>query len=108
LINTDATLAKPFYTELFGWDRYNKEMPDRVKPVEDDVVSIMLMQSGIEGTPAMWGTYVTVDDVDTRVVKAEILGANIMVSPQNLHDVGRFAVICDPQGKMLTMITYSS
>ena len=60
------------------------------------------------GTPPAWGAYVTVDDVDQQVSRAETLGGRIVLPPQDIPNVGRFAVISDPQGAMLSMITYTS
>ena len=38
---------------------------------------------------------------------AETLGGKIMVAPQDIPGVGRFAVIQDPQGAVISLITYS-
>ena len=51
--------------------------------------------------------YVTVRDVvDASARKAEELGATVMVPPTDIPDVGRFCVFRDPQGAVLSMITY--
>ncbi len=60
-----------------------------------------------KGAPVAWGSYVTVDDVDKQVGKVESLGGTILMPPRDIPNVGRFAVISDPQGAMLTIITYS-
>ena len=58
------------------------------------------------GMPPTWGAYVTVDDVEATVAQAEKLGGKICIPPTDIPTVGRFAVIQDPQGAMLSVITY--
>ena len=59
-----------------------------------------------EGVPPHWGTYVTVEDVDATVKKAEELGAQVLMGPQDI-EVGRIATIRDPQGAAINVIKYS-
>jgi predicted enzyme related to lactoylglutathione lyase len=61
---------------------------------------------GAEGVPPHWGVYVTVDDVDTSARKAEELGAKTIVPPTDIPEVGRFYMFQDPQGAVLSVITY--
>ena len=55
----------------------------------------------------MWGCYVTVDDVDTTLAKVRSLGGSVLMEPMEVKGVGRMAVIQDPQGAALSVITYS-
>jgi predicted enzyme related to lactoylglutathione lyase len=59
-----------------------------------------------KGMPPSWGSYVTVDDVESRVAQVKSLGGKLVVEPRDIPNVGRFAVIADPQGAVLTMISY--
>jgi len=61
-----------------------------------------------EGTPPNWGGYVTVDDVDATARKAEELGAKILVPLTDIPNVGRFFVLQDPQGAVVSAITYAN
>ncbi len=61
-----------------------------------------------KGMPPMWGAYVTVDNVEVSAKQAEALDGNILVDARDIPEVGRFCVIADPQGAMLTIITYFS
>jgi predicted enzyme related to lactoylglutathione lyase len=56
--------------------------------------------------PPSWGAYVTVDDVDATAALAEKLGGKICIPPTDIPTVGCFTVIQDPQGAMLSAITY--
>ena len=112
LVTTDVKAAKQFYSALFGWsleDNNSGEIPYTMASAGDDqVAGIMAMPKEAQGMPPAWGAYVTVDDIDEQVNKAEKLGAKTLVEPRNIPNVGRFAVISDPQGAMLTMITYTN
>jgi hypothetical protein len=79
-----------------------------LKAGSDPVGGIMAMPPQIpQGTPPHWGTYVTVDDVDTVARRAQELGGKTLVPPTDIPDVGRFAVLQDPQGAALGVITYT-
>jgi predicted enzyme related to lactoylglutathione lyase len=56
------------------------------------------------GAPPSWIGYVAVDDVDASTDKAKALGGAVHVPPTDIPEVGRFAVIADPQGAALAMI----
>lgn len=111
LMTTDVAKAKAFYTKLFGWE--TEEMTSTgmpytvVKAGGKGIGGITSMpQDAPKGTPPMWGIYVTVDDVDATARTAEQLGAKLLVPPQDIPKVGRFCVIQDPQGAVISAITY--
>ena len=110
LMTTDVDAAKAFYTKLFGWDCEDMAMPGMtytvVKAGAKEIGGIMTIPKEAQGTPPVWGTYVTVDDVDLTARTAEQLGAKILVPPMDIPKVGRFCVIQDPQGAVINAITY--
>lgn len=112
LMTTDVSSAKAFYRELFGWDMHDEPIPEGTYTLlnagEQKIGGIMAIPTEAAGAPPAWGAYVTVDDVDQQVIRAETLGGRVVLPPQDIPDVGRFAVISDPQGAMLSMITYTS
>jgi predicted enzyme related to lactoylglutathione lyase len=105
LSTTDQDAAKSFYSGLFGW-----AADDR--PVGDGVVYSMQQIGGKDvaaiapqpqqqreaGVPPLWNSYITVDSADHTAAKAGELGANVHAPPFDVMDVGRMAVIQDPQG----------
>lgn len=109
LLTNDVPADKAFYGELFGWslvDSSDDGMDYTMINVADNSVG------GIMETPAAtaemqpaWGGYVTVDDIDATVAKAQKLGGNIILAPKEIENTGRIAVIQDPQGAMLSVIT---
>jgi predicted enzyme related to lactoylglutathione lyase len=107
-MTTDPEAAKRFYGELFGWKWEEFHMPGMtytvVKVAGEEMGGIMQIPAEAGGAPPSWGTYVTVDDVDATVKKAESMQAKGIVPPRDIPDVGRFAVIQDPQGAVLMVI----
>lgn len=111
LMTTDLAGAQVFYGELLGWT-FNEDnsagMPyTLVKAGGEDVGGMMAMPPEAKGAPSAWGSFVTVDDVDKQAGRVESLGGKVIMPPMDIPNVGRFAVISDPQGAMLTLITYS-
>ena len=110
LLTSDVEAAKAFYTKLFGWT--TKDMPMEgitytvVRSGGKDVGGIMHIPAQAQGMPASWGCYVTVDDVDATARTAQELGGKVLMGPQDIPDVGRFCAIQDPQGAVITAITY--
>jgi hypothetical protein len=110
LMTTDVPAAKAFYRAALGWDLQDLAEVGMdytmVKTGGHEVGGIMAIQKDAAGMPSGWGSYVTVDDVDARAARIESLGGKVLVAPRDIPNVGRFAVIADPQGAMLSLITY--
>ncbi len=110
LMTIDAAAAKAFYTQLFGWETEDMSMPGMtytiVKTGGRGIGGIMAIPQEARGMSPAWGSYVTVEDVDATARTAEELGAKICVPPRDIPNVGRFCVIQDPQGAMISAITY--
>jgi uncharacterized protein len=108
LMTTDVEGAKRFYTELLGWT--TEEVPGMsytiVKTGGTGVGGIMAAPPQAAGTPPWWGTYVTVDDVDATARKAQELGAKTIMPLTDIPNVGRFYTFQDPQGAIISIITY--
>ena len=111
LMTTDPDAAKEFYSKLFNWDLKDMPMEEMtytvVRAGDEDVAGIMKIPTEAEGSPPSWGTYVTVDNVDQTVRQAEELGGSVIVPARDIPEVGRFAVIQDPQGAVISVITYA-
>ena len=108
LMTADVQAATRFYTELLGWT--TEEVPGMsytlVKTGDVSVGGIMSIPPQAAGAPPHWGTYVTVDDVDATARKAQELGAKTIVPLTDIPDVGRFYTFQDPQGAVISVITY--
>ena len=111
LMTTDPEGAKKFYSELFGWATDDMPMGDMtytvLKAGDKEVGGIMPIPEQAKGTPPSWGIYVTVDDVDATAKKAEELGAKTIVPLTDIPEVGRMFAFQDPQGAIISAITYA-
>lgn len=113
LMTDDVEGAIKFYKEVLGWEIDEAPFPDMVYYVirssnGEMVGGIMKMPPEAAGMPSTWGTYVTVTDVDAAAAQAEKAGGKILVPPREIPMVGRMCVVQDPQGAVLSLITYAS
>ena len=110
LMTSDIDAAKEFYGKLFGWELEVMQTNDMsytmAKASGKEVAGMMSMPPEAGEMPPMWGAYVTVTDVEASAKEAEALGGKIMLAPRDIPDIGRFCVICDPQGAAISLITY--
>jgi predicted enzyme related to lactoylglutathione lyase len=110
LMTNDVAAAKQFYAELLGWGMNDMPMEGLtytvLKEGDEEVGGIMAKPPEAAQAPPYWGCYVTVDNVDAVAKKAEALGAKTIVPPTDIPEVGRFYVFQDPQGAVLSLITY--
>ncbi|MEO0489141.1 MAG: VOC family protein [Cyanobacteria bacterium J06659_2] len=113
LMTTAHDDAKAFYREMFGWELDDQPMPTMpdtpytvVKVAEQEAAGIMPLLPNMQGVPPHWALYITVNDVDASAKQVETLGGKVLMTPTDIPDVGRFAVIQDPQGATLNIMTY--
>lgn len=111
LMTTDVDGAKSFYGDIFGWEfePYDGDPAAQyniVKVNGTEVAGIMKTPPQCTDQPPCWGTYITVDDIDSTVAKIEQKGGKIIVPPTDIPNIGRFSVFSDPQGAVLSAISY--
>jgi len=110
LIVDDVDLAIGFYTDVIGWEIEEMDMPQGkyyvLKSDGEPVGGIMKKPEGTEKMPDFWGTYITVNDVDATLKKAEEAGGKAVYPPMDVPGVGRMCAITDRSGAMVSIITY--
>ncbi|MBK1613707.1 glyoxalase [Rubrivivax gelatinosus] len=112
LLTGDPERAAGFYAGLFGWSVEAQEIAGgtyRVVKTADGtaVGGIMgIPPDSPPGMPPHWGSYVTVDSVDDAIAKAEALGGTVIVPPMDIPGVGRMAVLRDPTGAAVNVMSY--
>jgi uncharacterized protein len=57
--------------------------------------------------PPHWLPYFQVSDCDAAVARAAKLGGGAMMPPRDIENVGRFAILKDPQGAAFAIIKLS-
>jgi predicted enzyme related to lactoylglutathione lyase len=113
LMTSDPEAALRFYRQLLGWTTDTMPMPGGTYHVlKADGTAIggvmkMSKEAAAGGMPPSWGCYVTVKDVDECARQVPALGGKVLHPPTDIPSVGRFAVIADPQGAWLSVITYA-
>jgi len=108
LATTDRAKAREFYTAVFGWGARISHM----EPVEYTqwmagempAGGMLEMTEEWHGAPPHWMPYFLVADCDASAEKAAELGGQVVVPPMDVPQVGRFAVLCDPQGAHFSVI----
>jgi uncharacterized protein len=100
--STDVEKAKRFYGELLGWES------EVWKPGEMDYAMIKVgdeMHGGFmaaQGAPSHWLGHVLVESADEAADRARRAGGNVIAGPMDIPEVGRFALIADPQGAVVS------
>jgi len=106
LTTQDEKTALAFYEKVFGFDHDEMAMPDAVYFVlkASGKGRAGLMKAPHASVPTMWTPYVRVDDADATASRARELGATVVVPPSDIPEVGRFAVVADPQGAAFAVL----
>ncbi len=107
LITSDPGRAKTFYEGLFGW---------KVTPGEGKESGYLHIQNGgryIGGVPPAhphesnepphWLVYFAVANVDKTFEKAKDLRGRVLLRPMDVENVGRIAMLADPQGAVFAL-----
>jgi len=111
LLTTDADAAAAFYRSLLGWDVIDAS----VNSVEDYRIFMKPNPNGGEPTPIagmlqitsemqkegarpVWLGYLCVNEVDNKIDELNAAGCSLMMPAKDIPDVGRIALLQDPQG----------
>lgn len=103
LATSDPAAALAYYTKLFGWETESFPMPQGEYTMlkHNGVTFGGVMKAPQPGMPTAWTNYVSVEDVDDTVAKSNGLGGSVCMPPTDIPDVGRIAIIRDPQGGVI-------
>ena len=109
LMTTDAKAAEAFYTKLFPWTPSPMQSAGGgsytvFRRGEQGIGGVMQMTPEMGKMPAHWYPYFAVEDCDAVANKAKGMGAQLHMPPTATPDVGRLAVIGDPQGAVFAII----
>jgi len=115
LSTRDTEAAKNFFSRLFGW-KYQPAPKQAGTGADYEIITAPgtnqpiggIMKMGMEypkDAPPHWLPYVAVENVDEACEKVEELGGKICVPPTDIPGTGRFAVINDPTGSTLSLIS---
>jgi uncharacterized protein len=109
LATTDPKGAAAFYGGLFGWTADTKPMSGgaytEFRHGKTVTGGMLEMSAEWKGVSPHWMTYFAVEDCDVSAALAVELGGRIVVSPDDLPNFGRFAVVDDPGGAPFAIFT---
>jgi uncharacterized protein len=113
LMTPDPAAAKAFYGQLLGWEPTDMPMDGFVYTTfaipgfPMGVTGMMALSDEMkgQGIPPNWTGYVHVDNVDQTAADYAASGGMICRPPEDIPGIGRFAVVADPQGATLCIMT---
>jgi predicted enzyme related to lactoylglutathione lyase len=109
LMTSDMAAAESFYCDVVGWTAKDSGMPGMAYTLfsVDDAMIGGLMTVPEEavkmGARPSWIGYVAVADVDAEAQRVTALGGQVYRAPDDIPGVGRFAIVADPQGAVLSL-----
>ncbi len=114
LMTPDPDASKAFYDTVVGWtigDKPDSGMDYRMIGAPDGFVGGVLalnadMTAG--GAGPTWMGYFGVDDVDASVAAITAAGGTVHLPANDIPDVGRIAMVADPQGVPIYVMRGSS
>jgi uncharacterized protein len=108
LLTTDVDVAKQFYCSLFAWGSNEMDMgPAGTYTLfthDGGLVAGCMKIPGERPQQSMWLSYILVEDADATAARTLELGGTIASPPQNIPDVGRFAVLTDATGGLFAIL----
>jgi hypothetical protein len=113
LMTDDAELAKAFYRSVVGWRSEDLGGPHSGYTLfnadERAIGGLMTLPAEAceKGASPVWLGYVAVADADAAAARIEAAGGTILRAPADIPEVGRFAVVADPQGATFMLLTPS-
>jgi uncharacterized protein len=109
LLTHDVEAAKAFYAKVVGWTLQEWPMPGMTYTLFNadgsGVGGMMPMPQDARdaGMKPFWGIYIAADDVDAAAEQLQRRGGAIHKPPNDIPEVGRFAVVADPQGAIFNL-----
>jgi len=107
LLTTDTAAAAAFYPKVVPWRTQPSSMPGYTiwMAGQSQVGGLMAQPSDAAGTPPQWLIYIGTPNVDATAEHAQRLGARVVKPAADIPNVGRFAVLADPQGATFALYT---
>ena len=110
LLTTDTAAAAAFYPRVLPWRSQPSSMPGYTLWMagQTQIGGLMAQPPDSSGTPPHWLIYIGTPSVDATCSQAQGLGAKVLKAPADIPNVGRFAVLSDPQGATFALFTPSA
>ena len=110
VMTSDTKAATAFYSDVIGWTAQEYPMADnRTYTVFSKGATVIAGLMAIpgelcgEGVKPCWSGYIGSDDVDADAARVLTAGGTIKRPPEDIPNVGRFAVAADPGGAVFLL-----
>lgn len=105
LSSPDLARSREFYARLFGWDipAGAPELGGYARAMADgrEVAGLAPVMPGAPDERTQWIVYLAVDDIDDVIGRALERGAQQIVAPMRVAELGSMAVLSDPAGAVV-------
>jgi len=107
LLTNDTAAAASFYAKVAGWRSQPSNMPGYTIFMAGQIqlAGLMALPPEAGSAPPHWIVYIGTPDVDACCTQAQSLGGRIHKAATEIPNVGRFAVLTDPQGASFAVFT---
>jgi uncharacterized protein len=109
LMTTDTAAATAFYESVVGWRAQDSGLPGMAYTLlhagEAPIGGLMAVpeEARKAGARPGWAGYIWVADVDATAAKIKSAGGQVHRAPDDIPNIGRFAVVADPQGAIFVL-----
>ncbi len=107
LCTDDPAAAADFYSKVVGWTVQQSAVPElnyTMLCIKDRPVAGVMTLPPEQMPPfPLWFGYIAVTDVDAKAAELAAAGGNIFKPPQDIPQIGRFAVVTDPQNAVFML-----
>lgn len=108
LVTPDKQAAGAFYSGLFGWTSEEQDMGHMTYTLfhhhDRPCGGMFEITANMGEMPPHWMVDFAVADIDASAARAGELGGQVLMPPTDIPEVGRFAIIRDPQGATFTIL----
>lgn len=105
----DQDAAQAFYEAVAGWCVAPSPMPEHggYRIAEADGSPVAGIRQSMPEAPGLpgWAVYLATQDVDATAARVVDLGGQIRFGPVDIPQVGRFAMVSDPQDVVFAVMT---
>jgi predicted enzyme related to lactoylglutathione lyase len=103
LLASDTDRASAFYASVFGWSRKPWPMADGSTyhlflNGEAPAGGMIAITAAMGGVRPAWVSYFQAENCDVTAARCAELGGQVSMPPQDVPEVGRFAVLVDSAG----------
>jgi uncharacterized protein len=104
IVGKDAKKLQDFYSQLFAW-KIDANNPMNYGMVDNAGQGINGGVGPSQSGQPWVGFYVSVDNLQAALTKAESLGGKTIMPPMDIPDGPSIAVFADPEGNQIGLLT---